>query len=229
MKKFLAISAHPDDSDFGAAGTIARLAEQGDSVDLLIVSDGSKGSHHAGFGGKRLSAIREKEQKASARITGAGAVYFLKELDGEVENTKQLRKKIVEVIRKVRPDVIISCDPVVLFERAGLCHKDHREAALAAFDAVYPAAGSESFFPELKKRGLQPHSVSEMWFWGAGVPTVYSDISKTIEKKIEALLRHKSQIADPKGLDARIRERARDVARGKRMKYAEGFRVLKLA
>ncbi|MBI4138253.1 MAG: PIG-L family deacetylase [Candidatus Wildermuthbacteria bacterium] len=229
MRKFLAISAHPDDSDFGAAGTIARLAQQGDSVDLLIVSDGSKGSHHVGFGGKRLSAIREKEQKASATVTGAGRVYFLKELDGEVENTKRLRKKLVEVIRRVRPDVILSCDPVALFERAGLCHKDHRETAVAVFDAVYPAAGSESFFPELKKRGFLPHSVSEMWFWGAGVPTKHIDISKTIEKKIEALLCHKSQIADPKMLEVRIRERARDVARGKRAKYAEGFRVLKLS
>jgi LmbE family N-acetylglucosaminyl deacetylase len=225
MKKFLVISAHPDDLDFGCGGTIAKLINEGNVVEELIVSDGSKGSHKVGFGGKRLAVIREKEERTAAKALGATKVHFLRELDGELENTRTLRKKIVEVCRRIQPDVVLSGEPLHEFDNMYRSHRDHRMVAEAVFDAIYPAAGNESFFPELLKKGLKPHSIEELWFWAPLKSNKTVDISKTIDQKIKALSCHKSQIADMIEMGRRIKERAR---KGKR-RYVETFRVLKLS
>lgn len=226
MKKFLVISPHPDDLDFGCAGTIAKLIKKRNVVEELIVSDGSKGSHLTRLNAKKLAELREKEQKAAAGVLGVKTVHFLREKDGEVENTKELRKKLVEIIRKTKPDVVLSFDPALReFENVYRSHRDHRQAGEAVFDAVYPAAGNASFFPEL---GLDPHVVKELWFFGTFKPTRIEDISKAIGLKIRALLCHKSQIKEPKAMEGHILKQARKMAKQKRMKYGEGFRVLKL-
>lgn len=236
MRKFFIISPHPDDVDFSCAGTIAKLAKEGNIVEELIVSDGSKGSHAVGYGGKRLAELRKKEQKNAGRVLGVKKVSFLGEIDGRVENTERLRKKLVAFIRREKPDVVLCPEPFLFrVDRAGILHRDHRNTGEAVFDAVYPAAGNASFFPELLRRGLKPHSVQELWFWGSAKPNLIVDISKTIQQKIQALLCHRSQIRDMKELGSRIKEWARKAARlparqgrPRNMRYAEAFRVLKL-
>lgn len=224
-RRYLVVSPHPDDLDFGCGGTIAKLAKEGNVVEELIVSDGSKGSHKVGFGGAKLARIREKEQQAAATVLGATNVYFLKEKDGELENTSRLRKKLVEVMRKVKPNVVLSSEPAHSFENMYRSHRDHRVCAEAVFDAVYPAVGNASFFPELSKKGLGAHQIQELWFWAPVKPDKTVDISRTIQQKIQALLCHKSQIADMKEMAKRIQERAK---KGRKGKYVETFRVLKL-
>ena len=226
MKKFLVISPHPDDLDFGCGGTIARLVEEGNTVEELIVSDGSKGSHKIGLDGKKLARIRAKEEQEAAKVLGAARVYFLGEKDGELENTRVLRKKIVAVCRKVKPHIVLSGEPFHRFENMYRSHRDHRVVAEAVFDAIYPAVGNVSFFPELlKNRGLKPYQIEELWFWMPLRPNKSVDISKTIKQKIQALSCHKSQIADMKGIERRIRAWAQKSKKGK---YVETFRVLKL-
>lgn len=226
MRKFLVISPHPDDLDFACGGTIARLVKEGNRVEELIVSDGSKGSHKVGFGGAKLAAIREKEERAAAKVLGAGKVHFLRETDGELENTPQLRKRLVEIIRKVRPDVVLSSEPAHSFENMYRSHRDHRVAAEAVFDAIYPRVGNKSFFPELLQKGLKAHQIGEIWFYSSLKANKSVDISKTMGLKLKALACHKSQIADMKSIEKRIKERAR---KGKKGRYVETFRVLKLA
>ena len=230
MHKFLVISPHPDDLDFGCAGTIAKLTKEGNTVEELIVSDGSKGNHVVGFDGKKLAAIRKKEEEAAAKVLGAKKVHFLNEVDGEVENTKSLRKKIVKAVRRIKPDIILSFDPSSLqFESVYRSHRDHRMAAEAAFDALYPALGNSSFFPELVQQGFAPHKAKEIWFFATPRPNKFVDISKTMDLKIKALQCHKSQIADMKAMESRIKERARKEAKKKqKMKYVEVFRVIEL-
>jgi LmbE family N-acetylglucosaminyl deacetylase len=229
MRKFLIISPHPDDVDFSCAGTIPKLVGHGDRVEELIVSDGSKGSHVVGFGGKKLVELRKKEQKNAAKVLGVKEVSFLGEIDGEVENTRNLRKKLAALIRQMKPNVVICPEPFLFrFDRPGILHRDHRNTGEAVFDAVYPAAGNVSFFPELLKKNLKPHSVQELWFWGSSKPSLVIDISKTIEQKIQALACHRSQIQDMEALESRVKEWARRMGKGKHMRYAEAFRVLRL-
>lgn len=223
------VSPHPDDVDFACAGTIASLVKEGNSVEELIVSDGSKGSHKTGFGGKKLAELRKVEQRNAGKVLGVRKVSFLGVVDGEVENTRDLRKKLVAFMRQAKPDVVVCPEPFLFrFDRAGILHRDHRNTGEAVFDAVYPAVGNISFFPELLKRGLQPHNVQELWFWGSSKPNLVIDISKTIEQEIQALACHKSQIQDITILELRIRKRTRETGRPKKMRYAEDFRVLKL-
>lgn len=230
MRKFLIVSPHPDDVDFSCAGTIAKLVKEGNGVEELIVSDGSKGSHAVGFGGKKLVELRRKEQENAGKALGVNGVSFLGQTDGEVENTKNLRKNLVAFLRKRKPDVVVCPEPFLFrFDRVGILHRDHREAGQAVFDAVYPAVGNASFFPELLKKNLKPHSVQEVWFWASSKPNLVVDISKTIGQKIQALSCHKSQIKDMKALASRIKEWARKTGRGKHIRYAEAFRVLKLS
>ena len=229
MKKFLVVSPHPDDVDFSCAGTVSKLVKEGNRVEELIVSDGSKGIHKTGFGGDKLVELRKKEQRNAGKVLGVKEVSFFGETDGEVENTKNLRKKLVAFIRQRKPDVVMCPEPFVFrFDRAGILHRDHRNTGEAVFDAVYPAAGNTSFFPELLKKNLKPHSVQELWFWGSSKPNLVIDISKTIHQKIQALSCHASQIRDMQAVESRIKEWARIMGKGKHMRYAEAFRTLTL-
>lgn len=230
MKKtILAVGAHPDDLDFSSAGTIAKFALEGTDVFYLIVSDGANGGHKVKFGGKRLALIRKKEQLASANILGVKKVFFLGLKDGEVENTRSLRKKIVKLIRKVRPGIVLSFDPANrAFDSPKLFHRDHRQVAEAVYDAVYPASGSWFFFPEILKQGYKPYQPEEIWFFGSAKPDKFVNIEPVMEKKIASLLCHESQLENKKDVRQRIIGRAKTTARPKRLKYAEAFRVLKL-
>lgn len=151
----------------------------------------------------------------------------MREVDGTLKNTPALRKRLTRVVRKVRPDIVISQDPGnQTFDGFGRFHRDHRVTAEAVFDSLYPAAASLGFFPELAKEHILPHQIEEAWFWGTDKPNLFVDVSKTMDKKIEALCSHESQIKDVKTIEKHMRDRARDAGKKKRMKYAETFRRL---
>jgi LmbE family N-acetylglucosaminyl deacetylase len=174
-----------------------------------------------------MMLMREREQRAAGKAVGVHEIIFLRETDGELEHTRELRKRLVRVMREVRPDIVISQDPGnQTFDSFGRFHRDHRITAEVVFDALYPAVGSVGFFPELAQEEVLPHQIEEVWFWGTDKPNMFVDVSKTIDKKIQALRAHKSQIADVKVMEKRIRDRARDAGKQKRMKYAETFRRL---
>lgn len=225
-QKFLVFSPHPDDLDFGASGTVAKLTNQGNEVVYCIVTNGEKGTHKVKSSLQEMIRTREKEQKRAAKIVGVKKTIFLRERDGEVENTKQLRRKLVKVLRKTRPDVVLSPDPASLsFDNFYRYHRDHRVVGEAVFDALYPAAGSDAYFPDLSQK---PHSLKEAWFFATDNPNLFINISQTIHKKIQALKAHKSQIKDPKRLEEMILSWAKKIGKKKKIRYAEAFRIVKL-
>ncbi len=225
-ERILVFSVHPDDLDFGCAGTVAKLVKEGNKITYCIISNGEKGTHKTKSSKQTIISMRKKEQKRAASIVGVKDVIFLNEKDGEVENTKALRRKLVSIIRKIKPDIVFSFDPAnFLFDNFYRYHRDHRQAAEAVFDALYPASGSEAFFQDLNRK---PHTIKEVWFFAANRPNLWIDISETIDKKIEALLSHHSQIINEKELKKMIFKRVKETGRKKGMKYAESFRKLVL-
>ena len=225
-KRILVFSAHPDDLDFGCSGTVAKLTKQGNKITYCIISNGEKGIAKFKTSRQDIISLREQEQKRAASIVGVKDIIFLSEKDGEIENTRALRRKLVNVIRKIKPEIVFSFDPAnFLFDNFYRYHRDHRKAAEAVFDALYPAAGSQVFFQDLKRK---PHTIKEVWFFATYQPNLWIDISGTIGQKIEALFSHHSQISDEKELKKEIFDRARKIGKKKKMKYAENFRKLML-
>ena len=226
-KKFLVFSAHPDDLDFGCAGTIARLTSDGNRVVYCIVTNGEKGTHKVKQTCAEMIAMREREQESAGRAVGVQKVIFLHHTDGDLEHTREVRRDITRLIRQEQPDIIISPDPGNhLFDSFGRFHRDHRITAEVVFDAIYPAVGSGAFFPELTGEELLPHQIEGVWFYNTDKPNHFVNITETIRKKIEALGCHESQIKDMKMVAQMLRERARIVGRKKKMRYAESFRRL---
>ncbi|OGZ97332.1 MAG: hypothetical protein A3B34_02480 [Candidatus Sungbacteria bacterium RIFCSPLOWO2_01_FULL_54_21] len=228
-RRVLAIFAHPDDMDFSSAGTVAKWSAQGAEITYLVCTDGSKGSDDPAMTPKRLAVLREKEQRDAAKILGVKEAIFLGRPDGELVVDLKLKEEIVRVIRRVRPDVVITLDPAFLYSltRGFINHSDHRAAATAAVDAVFPLARDRLNFPQHEKQGLKPHKTPTLFLVSFDEPTHLEDISKTIDKKIAALKAHKSQVS-PDGLK-RMRERGGMLGKRGRMRYAEGFKRIELA
>lgn len=224
----MAIMAHPDDVEFSCAGTLARWARAGARVSYVLCTSGDVGIARPGTTRAQAIEIREAEQRAAASIVGATEVIFLREPDGMLEATLELRKKLVREIRRFRPEVVIGGDPTVVWVGDGyINHPDHRAAATVALDAVFPAAGQPNLFEELAQEGLRPHKPRKVYATGWLHADTWVSIDETMDVKIEALLAHKSQMEgwDP---GPRVREWAAERAKGKEMKYAEGFRVVTL-
>jgi len=225
-ERVMVISPHPDDVDFGCSGTIARWSREGMDITYVICTSGDKGADLP-MAPESIAAIREKEQVAAAEIVGVRKVVFLRLKDGELENNREFRKTLVRVLRQYRPDVVLSMDPAnVSFENVYVSHADHRATALAAFDAIYPAARNRNFFPELLEEGLMPHAVDKIYFFGTANPNTWIDISENIETKIEALRAHKSQMEGFDDLGAWVKERFGHFGKQKGFAYAETFRHL---
>jgi len=224
----MAIVAHPDDIEFGCAGTLARWARAGARTSYVVITSGDVGIAQDGLTRQQAMEIREAEQRAAAEIAGAAEVIFLREPDGMLQATIELRKKLVREIRRFRPEVVIAGDPTVVW--AGdryINHPDHRAAATAALDAIFPAAGQPHLFEELAAEGLTAHKVRKVYVdvWDNSATTFVS-IDETIDVKIAALRAHKSQInSDP---EPRLKEWSAEAAKGKEMQYAEAFRVVTL-
>jgi LmbE family N-acetylglucosaminyl deacetylase len=228
IKRVLVIVAHPDDPDFGSAGTSAKLARDGKEVAYVIVTDGSKGSSDETMTPQKLIALRQEEQREAARIAGVRGVSFLNFPDGMLLPTLELRRAITAEIRRHKPDVIITSSPVRdLTMHVGAQHPDHLAVGEATLAAAYPCARDRLTFPELLDEGLEPHVVREVWVGGTSSADHFVDISATLQTKIAALLAHASQV-DPERIKEFIPERARRTGADQGIEYAEAFRRLQM-
>jgi LmbE family N-acetylglucosaminyl deacetylase len=223
----MAIAAHPDDLEFGFAGTAARWAKAGSRISYVICTSGDVGIAEPGMTRAKATEIREAEARAAVKIVGVNEVVFLREPDGLLEATLQMRKKLVREIRRFKPEVVVCSDPTVLWEDNYINHPDHRAAGLAAVDAVFPAAGQPNLFEELEEEGLKAHKVRKVYVVGYRQSEIYVDITETIDLKVAALGAHASQMKDW-DYNKYLRERASKLAAGKEMEYAETFRVITL-
>ena len=211
-KVALAIAAHPDDADFGCAGTAHLWSQQGWEFYYLVVTDGSKGTSDASLTPDRLVPIRQREQRAAGELLGVKDVLFLEGyVDGELTYSRQLLGDVVRVIRQVRPYVVFTHEPSQVFHRdAFVNHSDHRTTGLVAVDAVYPSARDRLNFPEHLDEGLEPHNVKEVLIWGNDNPNFAVDVTDVVETKIQALLRHTSQFGEGEEFLKFVRERWKD-------------------
>ena len=210
--RVLVVLAHPDDPEFFCGGTIARWAEAGREIHYCLLTRGDKGADDDAKTPEDLASIRELEQRAAAEVLGVTDVRFLDYEDGYLVPDLDLRKDIVRVIRQVRPDIVVTCDPTNFFPgNRYINHADHRAAGQATLDAVYPAARSSLYFPALSRdEGFQPYKVHEIYVAGAQHPNIEVDVTSTLHKKIRALSEHKSQIQDIEALEERLKENMRD-------------------
>ncbi len=233
IARVLSITAHPDDVDFGAAGTVARWTEAGIEVIYCVVTDGGAGGFDEDFPREEMPALRRAEQVAAAKCVGVTDVRFLGYPDGRVEPTLELRRDLARVIRQVRPDRVVCPSPERNYARIGIGHPDHRAVGSAALDAVYPDARNPFAFPELRDReGLAPWTVREVWIAGSGTPSHYVDVTDTFPRKIAALRAHESQTGHRDDLTELLRTRlARTAALAgfPDGRLAEGFQVLDTA
>jgi LmbE family N-acetylglucosaminyl deacetylase len=220
------IYAHPDDIEFGVAGTAARWAKHGSEVIYVVITDGNVGSHEEGMTAEKLAEIRRAEQTAAANVVGATCV-FLGYHDGMLEPTMALRKDLVRLIRRHKPNVVVCGDPAFFYHETYINHPDHRAAAQAAFEAVFPAAEMGLLFPELAAEGLTPHKVNYVYVSRGRDPNLYIDITETIDLKTEALRQHASQLGewDP---EPRLREWTAEAGKKVGFSYAETFQRIVL-
>ena len=229
--RVLSIHAHPDDQEFTVAGTLARWAREGSEVVTVCLTRGDAGSNRstpADMTRPRLAVIREEEQRAACRVLGIEDVVFLDYEDGVLTPSLAMRRDLTRLIRRHRPDAVVCGDPTVRFYgNRYMNHPDHRVAADAVLDAVFPSAETRFIFPELLDEGLPPHHVAEVWLHGASRPDTFVDIAATLDVKIQALREHKSQMGgwDP---TAMITTWAREAGKRRRLGAAEAFRRMVL-
>jgi LmbE family N-acetylglucosaminyl deacetylase len=227
VPRILVIVAHPDDAEFGCAGSVARWVADGSDVFYCLFTSGNRGSDDPAMTPEHLATVREAEQCAAARVLGVKDVVFLRHPDGELEDTREARREVVREIRRFRPDRIVTQNPFPsLNPYSG--HRDHRHAGRLALDAVYPYARDRMHFPELLAEGFQPHKVREVYLMGHAEPDVVLDITETMDRKLEALRCHASQLRDFAGAEGRVRERAADLGKPHGYTYAEAFRTIDL-
>jgi len=201
------VVAHPDDIDFGAGGTVKRWTDAGVKVTYCLATNGDAGGFDLDFPRSLMPQVRQEEQRAAAKVLGVQDIYFLGYEDGKLEVSLELRKKIAEVIRIVKPKRVLTQNPERNYQRVFSSHPDHMAAAEAALQAVYPDARNPFAFPELLEAGLEPHSVDEVWIMSHATPDTFVDVSSTFEAKLEALRCHVSQETDKNNdLDARMRQ-----------------------
>jgi LmbE family N-acetylglucosaminyl deacetylase len=231
IQRALVVVAHPDDIDFGMAGTMAVLTGQGVEVAYCLVTSGDAGGDDSSHSKEERSAIREAEQTAAAQAVGVNTLTFLRWPDGQVEVTLELRKAISRVIRQHRPDLVITQNPERNFERIHASHPDHMAAGEATLCAVYPDARNPHAFPELLVEGFSPHVVPTVWV-GGSTPNLVVDITDPFASKIAALRSHVSQVGHRDDLEEMMRTWATtnaDVAGLAPGRLGETFRVVNTA
>jgi LmbE family N-acetylglucosaminyl deacetylase len=221
---YMLVVAHPDDSEFSSAGTIARLKDAGKRVVLIQVTSGDKGASDPATDPAALAQMREDEELEAARRLGMDEVVFMRCEDGALMPDLDLREKIVRMIRTHKPDVIMTHDPF----RPYALHPDHRAVGLATTDAVYPTARDPLYFPEHLKDGLEPHKTAEIWYFGPEHPDKVVDITGTFDRKMDALRAHQSQVGAADDLETRMRDRARELAEGHPFELGEAYKVVQM-
>lgn len=226
----LGVFAHPDDMEFGSAGTIAKLIDKGATAYYLVLTDGSKGSENMKISHEQLRQIRHREQQAAAKILGVSEVFFMDYTDGELENSPEVRQSIVRYIRQLKPDTVITMDPTFAYdeERGFINHPDHRVAGQATLDAVFPFARNTRTFPKLLKENLPAHKVREVLLNNFQKMNYFVDISETMEVKLKALAQHKSQHDDTQAISRFLKASGETLGEKIGAKYAEGFIRIKI-
>jgi len=221
------IYAHPDDIEFGVAGTAARWAKNGSDVTYVVITDGNVGSHDPAHTQEQLAQIRREEQTAAAHVAGVQNVVYLGYHDGLLEPSLALRKELVKLIRTYKPNAVVCGDPAMYFRGDRINHPDHRAAAKAAIDAVFPASEMRLLYPDLLAAGLEPHKVNYVYISTTEDANYYVDISETLDIKLNALREHKSQLGewDP---DERIRTWNGELGKKVGFTYAEVYRRMTL-
>lgn len=194
----MTIHAHPDDQEFSVGGTLAKWAKTGCKIISVVITSGDSGSNDPNKGADYkpvLACLREKEQLAANKVLGVKETVFMHYPDGELEPTINLRKDLTRLIRKYKPDAVVSGNPEAWFYgNEYLNHADHRAAARAACEAVFPSAGSRLIFADLLSEGFEPHEVRRLFVHGVEKPDTWVDISETLDIKVKALQQHVSQI-----------------------------------
>ncbi len=226
-QRAMVVFAHPDD-EIGCAGTIAGWTRQGTEVCLVLCTNGDKGTPDLEVLPEELAQIRAKEQRDAATTLGVNDLVMLGYPDGELEDTKEFRGRLVREIRRFRPEVIFTHAPIAITRHN---HRDHRMTGVVTLDAVYPYARDSWHFVELTKAGFQPHKVGTVLLWGADNPNVFSDIGDTIDQKIQAMMCHHSQFGRPnrdpnRQLGDFMREGAKRQGERAGLQYAEAFAKL---
>ncbi len=221
IERVMVITAHPDDSEFGAGGTVARLVKEGREVTYVIATNGDKGSGDRTMTSDRLAPIRAEEQRNAARTLGVARVVFLGYPDGELEDTRDLRRDVTREIRRWRPDLVITMNPRRTYNLYA-SHRDHRTVAGVALDCIYPLARDHLSFPELMPE-FEPHKVREIHLMQWESPQLVVDITEVMDLKLKALACHVSQVGDFAGVEARVRERNAEIGRAQGFAYAESF------
>jgi LmbE family N-acetylglucosaminyl deacetylase len=210
VRRVLVVTAHPDDVDFGSAGTVAAFTAAGIAVTYCIVTNGDAGGSDRGVTRAEMAALRQSEQRAAAAEVGVTDVRFLGHPDGRVQVTEALRRDISRVIRQVQPERVLTQSPERRWDFIFASHPDHLATGEAAVCAVYPDARNPFAHPELlEEEGLEPWTVNELWIMAAADANIAVETTATIERKVAALLCHQSQIPDPAGITERIVNGAR--------------------
>lgn len=234
-KVILGVGAHPDDMDFTSSGTIAKFAQEGNDCYYLICTDGSRGSDDPEMTHQKLAKIRRQEQKDAGKILGLKEVFFLDHEDTKLDCDQKLREDIVAVIRKIKPDIVISWDPTITYVVASpwgkgsfINHSDHRACGQATMDACFPYARDRLTYPQHEKKGLTSHKVKELWLVAFENPTHIVDVSSVIAQKWDAIVAHSSQIGDKEATKERVMKKAQTFGKLAGYAYAEGFTRLLL-
>ncbi|MEE9191044.1 MAG: PIG-L deacetylase family protein [Candidatus Aerophobetes bacterium] len=217
----MVVTPHPDDAEYGVAGTVARWISDGKEVVYVVCTNGEKGTSDANMKPGKLVRIREEEQTAAARSLGVREVIFLGHPDQGLEDTPEFRKKLVRLIRMYRPETVVTADPY----RRYIWHRDHRITGQVTLDAVFPYARDHLSYPDLMKEGFHPHKVREILFWASEDVNYRSNITATFHLKLAALRCHKSQVGHipPQELEERLRQRHKTMAEGEDFHLAEAF------
>jgi LmbE family N-acetylglucosaminyl deacetylase len=223
----MVVTPHPDDAEYGAAGTVARWINDGKEVVYVVCTNGDKGITDANMDPEEVARIREEEQMAAANGLGVREVIFLRHPDQGLEDTPEFRKELVRLIRMYRPETLITADPY----RRYVWHRDHRITGQVALDAVFPYARDVLSYPDLIEEGLYPHKVREILFWASEDVNYRSDITKTFPMKLAALRCHKSQVGHipPQELNKRLRQRHKKMAEGEDSQLAEAFHRVEIS
>lgn len=228
----LAVFAHPDDAEIAAGATIAKWCASGRPVHLLVLTNGDRGSNDASIDPAELARTREGETVRAAAVLGIETATVLGVHDGELENTAEVRGRVVSAIRELQPTTVVSCDPTAWFlDDRYVNHADHRTAGEIALDAVFPGAGNPHFFPEQVERGLEPHQVMDVWLAWTREPNHHEDVTGRLETKLAALAEHASQVAgDMLGyFEGWIPKEAEEAGSRIGVRHAESFRRLDLS
>ncbi len=226
-RSLMVVVAHPDDAEFMVAGTVAKWAKHGCEVTYVIVTRGDKGSDDPAMTSSKLTAIREAEQRAAGAILGVKHFEFMGYPDGYLQHTLELRCDITRLVRKYRPEVLVTFDPTHrLVGESYVNHPDHRATGDATVDAVFPSARDRLTFPELLVDGLEPWKVHQLWLGFAKDPNICVDISQSIESKRAALAAHPSQFGNE--VQDFVIRMASDDAKDQQFDYGESFHRITL-